>query len=181
MDRIHHPTAAALPPPIDTHETGGFPTAGNPATGTPATVLTAWTVHMLIEELRNVVLAAGLTPDKAATDQVAQALRGMFGGTGLATNPGYLRLANGLILQWVRNRSAPTDANGSASYTWVFPLAFPTAVLGYSYVPTNETVATNTGRAVARGPTLTQQIIHLGGGIPNEPSGIAVSGFVIGH
>jgi hypothetical protein len=80
MDRIHHPTVAGSAPAPDAHPTSGFPTAGNPLSGQPATVLTAWTVHMLIEELRGVVVAGGLVPDKTSTVQLLAALRALFAG-----------------------------------------------------------------------------------------------------
>lgn len=80
MDRIFHPTVAASPPAVDAHPSSGFPTAGNPLSGTPATVLTPWIVHQLIEELRGLVVAGGLVPDKASTVQVLAALRAMFAG-----------------------------------------------------------------------------------------------------
>lgn len=79
MDRIHHPSAVAMPPPVDSYATGGYPTEGNPAAGLEATVFTAYTGHALIEEVRNVILAAGLTPDKADLAQLNAALQIMFG------------------------------------------------------------------------------------------------------
>jgi len=74
MDRIHHPTAIATPPAVDAHATPGYPTEGNPLGSVPATIMTAYLGHSLIEEIRNVIVAAGLTPDKAALTQLRDAI-----------------------------------------------------------------------------------------------------------
>lgn len=79
MDRIHHPSAAASPPPVDAHATPGYPTEGDPLGGVEATVLTAWIGHSLIEEQRNVIVAAGMTPDKATLTQLRQAIAVLLG------------------------------------------------------------------------------------------------------
>lgn len=75
MDRIHHPSAIAMPPPSDTHGTAGYPTEGDPVGGIAATVLTAWSFHSVVEEIRNVVVDAGLTPDKDVLTQLRQSIR----------------------------------------------------------------------------------------------------------
>lgn len=80
MDRIHHATAAASPPSVDAFATAGYPTPGNPGSGTPATVLTAWVVHQLIEEMRAVIEATGITPDKSVVTQLRQSMRRLAGG-----------------------------------------------------------------------------------------------------
>lgn len=77
MDRIHHPSAIATPPTVDAHATPGYPTEGDPIGGIEATIFTAWTGHALIEEIRNVIVAAGITPDKSDLTQLAAAL-GLF-------------------------------------------------------------------------------------------------------
>lgn len=84
MDRIHHPSAIATPPDVDAHATPGYPTEGNPGGGIEATIMTAWIGHTLIEEQRNVLLAAGITPDKATLDQLTQAIRRLSGGVATA-------------------------------------------------------------------------------------------------
>lgn len=86
MDRIHHPSAIATPPSVDGHATPGYPTEGNPVGGQEATIFTAWTGHALIEEIRNVIVAAGMTPDKADLTQLNLALLNMF-GWGKLTGP----------------------------------------------------------------------------------------------
>lgn len=80
MDRIHHPSAIATPPPVDAHATPGYPTEGNPGGGIEATIMTAYIGHSIIEEVRNVIVAAGITPDKANLTQMLAALRALFGG-----------------------------------------------------------------------------------------------------
>lgn len=79
MDRIHHPSAIATPPSVDAHATPGYPTEGNPIGGIEATVMTAWIGHSLIEEQRAVIVAAGITPDKATLTQLRQAIAVLIG------------------------------------------------------------------------------------------------------
>ncbi len=86
MDRIHHPSAIATPPPVDAHATPGYPTDGNPGGGIEATIMTAYIGHSIIEEMRNVIVAAGVTPDKADLTQLNLALSSLF-GWGKLTGP----------------------------------------------------------------------------------------------
>jgi len=73
--RVFEAGAAVSPPSAPTSPSEGYPTNGNPATGTPATVPGEWWFHMLGEEIRAVIVAAGLTPDHADLDQLLSALR----------------------------------------------------------------------------------------------------------
>lgn len=84
MDRIHHPSAIATPPDVDAHATPGYPTEGNPGGGIEATVMTAWIGHSIIEEQRNAIVDAGITPDKATITQLRQAIRRLSGGVATA-------------------------------------------------------------------------------------------------
>ena len=123
MDRIHHPSAIATPPSVDGHATPGYPTEGNPVGGQEATIFTAWTGHALIEEIRNVIVAAGMTPDKGTLTQLRDALGVLFGGGGgVLTMNGWQRLPGGLIIQWGQ---ATTEPDGNIVVT--FPIAFPSA------------------------------------------------------
>ena len=67
-------TSASPPTPLGSPSVG-YPTAGNPGTGTPATKPGAYWYHQVGEELRNLILAAGLTPSDAALTQVSQAVQ----------------------------------------------------------------------------------------------------------
>ncbi len=74
MDRIHHPSAIATPPDVDAHATPGYPTEGNPGGGIEATIMTAWIGHSIIEEIRNVIVGAGMTPAKSTLSQLHEAV-----------------------------------------------------------------------------------------------------------
>ena len=67
--------ASASPPTPLVSPSVGYPTAGNPGTGTPATKPGPHWYHQIGEELRNLVLAAGLTPNDAVLTQVSQAVQ----------------------------------------------------------------------------------------------------------
>lgn len=68
--------ASASPPSPPASPSAGYPTNGNPGTGTPATVPGEYWFHQVGEELRAIIVAAGLTPDEANLDQVLQAMTG---------------------------------------------------------------------------------------------------------
>lgn len=74
MDRAFASGAAGSAPAAPAHPSIGFPTAGNPATSTPATKPGPYWYHMITEELRAVIVAAGLTPDHTKLDQLATAI-----------------------------------------------------------------------------------------------------------
>lgn len=70
------PTAPAANP--------GYPTNGNPSTGTPASEPGEWWFHMISEELRAVIVAAGIVPDHAVVNQLLQALEALYSPVGYA-------------------------------------------------------------------------------------------------
>lgn len=78
MFRFDNSTASASRPTFPSPGTEGFPTDGTPGV-TPATIVPAWWVHMLTEEMRNVVIASGISPVKNAVIQVVQSIRRMAG------------------------------------------------------------------------------------------------------
>lgn len=82
MDRAWKSGASATPPVHTDNTAGNYPTAGNPGTGVPATKPGPFWFHMITEELRAVLVAAGVTPDKSDTDQLLDALKaiGLLGG-----------------------------------------------------------------------------------------------------
>jgi len=73
--RIDTQTAATAPDAIPAAGTEGYWTAGDPATGKVPTQFTPAWYNMMQEELRNVVVAAGLTPSKTDWTQVAKAVQ----------------------------------------------------------------------------------------------------------
>ncbi len=61
----------------DTAPATGTPgefTNGNPSTSTPATVLPGYQMNALVQEIRNAIVAAGLTPSKSDNTQLAAAI-----------------------------------------------------------------------------------------------------------
>lgn len=117
MFRIDNTTSAAAAPAVPAADTEGFFTSGNPVSGIPATVIPDWWLNMIQEEIRAVVVAAGLTPSKTTLTQLRDGLAVLYGGGGSVAMPGWQKLPGGLIIQW-------GDAANAASV--VMPVAFPT-------------------------------------------------------
>lgn len=67
-------TVASLPTEEAQVNTPGYFTQGNPSTSTPATVVAAWFLNQVQEELLAVIVAAGITPSKTTYNQLLQAL-----------------------------------------------------------------------------------------------------------
>ena len=80
MDRVYESGAAAAPPSQPASPSTGYPTAGNPQTAVPATKPGPWWYHMVTEELRAVVAAAGITPSHTDVSQLATAIRRLIDG-----------------------------------------------------------------------------------------------------
>lgn len=128
MDRAFESGASASPPDAPSNPSIGYPTAGNPSVGIPATKPGRFWFHMITEELRALIVAAGLQPSQSDLSQVLQALPGA-----LASRPemarsllqnGHHSIPGGLMLRW---GSAVTNASWIAVFT--YPLAFPNAAL----------------------------------------------------
>lgn len=79
MDRAYASGAAGDAPTPPASPSIGYPTSGNPATATPATKPGEWWYHMITEEIRAVIVAAGLTPDHEDLDQLSQAIAALGG------------------------------------------------------------------------------------------------------
>jgi len=76
MDNRRFQSAASLTPPVaPASPSVGYPSNGNPSTGTPATGPGAFWFHKLGEELRSVIINAGLTPTDTDLTQLLQAIR----------------------------------------------------------------------------------------------------------
>lgn len=144
-NRKFQAAAIATPPAAEASPSTGYPTDGNPGSGVPATVPGAAWFHQIGEELRAVLVAAGITPSATDLTQLLAALRsaGVFQTPALGdrttkaatmacfsqefgstiASSGYQKLPSGLIIQWgSANSSASADAAVS------FPIAFPTSV-----------------------------------------------------
>ncbi|MFM0022202.1 hypothetical protein [Paraburkholderia azotifigens] len=80
MFRIDDATAAGSLPAPEAAGTEGYFTEGNPATNTPATKVRGSWLNMIQEELRAIVVAAGLTPSKTTYNQVLTAIQKLTQG-----------------------------------------------------------------------------------------------------
>lgn len=73
MDRVYQSNAIETPP-SSVASSGSYPTAGNKASGQLATVPGPYWFYSITEEIRNAIIAAGLTPDSSQVNQLATAL-----------------------------------------------------------------------------------------------------------
>lgn len=78
MDRAFSSGASGTPPSAPGSPSTGYATSGNPGTATPATKPGAWWYHMVTEELRKLIVDAGLTPDYTNTSQISQAVQALI-------------------------------------------------------------------------------------------------------
>jgi len=88
MDRLIAPNSVPLAQ-ADTAPATGTPqyaTDGNPATNVPATQWPAYAFNTLQDEIYNVIIAAGLTPNRNAWNQLLTAIQSMLQGS--TTNVG---------------------------------------------------------------------------------------------
>lgn len=132
MDRAFASGSSGTPPSAPGSPSIGYPTAGNPGGGTPATKPGPYWYHMITEELRAIISAAGLTPAQGTIDQVLQALPNALASRpemakSLAQN-GYQKLPGGLIVQWGVTANCTTGTDMFQT----LPLTFPNA--GYAVI-----------------------------------------------
>ncbi len=121
MDRTFESGAAGSPPSVPASPSSGYPTAGNPQAAVAATKPGPWWYHMMTEELRAVIVAAGLTPDHTDVTQLSQAIQALFianqkavvinGATFEAS------VSNGEVVRWdaANNRFDEAIADGTAN------------------------------------------------------------------
>lgn len=123
MYRIDLPTASpTLPVPAALGSPGYF-TDGDVVAGVPATILPADFMNMIMMELYNVVIAAGIAPSKSTYTQ----LRDAIGMAGSAAPSGWVKLPFGLILQW-GTVAIPVNGTSTSGVTATFPVGFTSAV-----------------------------------------------------
>ena len=77
MDRVFESGASASPPAAPASPSNGYASAGNPGSATPATKPGPYWYHMMTEEVRGVLVAAGLTPDHTDLTQLAAAVQAL--------------------------------------------------------------------------------------------------------
>lgn len=164
--------------------TPGFGTDGNPEGGQEASIFGAAEFNMIQETIARFIEDAGLTLDGANLSQLTSALAalmpGMYPAGRSLTNPGQFQLSGGLIVQWCNNITAASNSAGEGTVIWTFPSVFSSQILGASFCATNLTVLTNTQRAVLGSLSLANAVIYCGGGVPSQPSGVGISGIIIG-
>lgn len=130
MDRAHLSGTAGTPPSAPVSPSIGYPTDGSPLGPVPATEPGAWWFHMMTEEVRKVIVDAGLTPDHEDLSQLSLAVQTLaaamassaattgeisaFSAVDKFIRPdrlesafaksiaanGYVKLPGGLIVQW---------------------------------------------------------------------------------
>ena len=121
MDRTYESGAAGSPPSAPASPSSGYPTAGNPQTATPSTKPGPWWYHMMTEELRAVIVAAGLTPDHEDVTQLAQAIQALFVANQKAVVINSVTfeasVADGEVVRWdsANNRFDEAVADGTAN------------------------------------------------------------------
>lgn len=153
MFRIDDPSASTTLPAPEAAGIEGFFTEGNPATGVPATLERASWFNMVQEELRAVVVAAGLAPSKTTYNQVLTAIQALIAPTGISqfasskAGSGYQKLPSGLILQW-GSFNVNDTANTATAYSCNFPTAFPTAC-AHVFLTVTNTIGTGSQPVVA--------------------------------
>jgi len=79
MFRIDDPTGVAVLPAPEAAGSERFFFDGDPVNNLPASIVRASFLNMVQEELRNVVLAGGLTPSKTTYNQVLTAIKKLVG------------------------------------------------------------------------------------------------------
>lgn len=72
--------ASATPPAAPASPSAGYPTNGNPTLAIPATLPGDYWFYQIGEEIRNVIVGAGLTPSAADLSQLTTAIRRMIDG-----------------------------------------------------------------------------------------------------
>lgn len=115
MDRVFESGAAGLAPAAPASPSSGFPTGGNPSGGVPATKPGPYWFHMVTEELRAVIVAAGLTPDHLALNQLALAISTLVASAGVSAYNGTQ------VLPATDVRKTVLFSGGTANATFTLP------------------------------------------------------------
>ena len=117
-----------------------YATDGNPATNTPATVWPSYWLNGLMRELLAIMVAGGVTPNKAVYNSLLTSLQALFAPGGNLAASGYINLPKiGALtpkLNWATYTLTPGSSTncpagslwGTVAVTW--NSAFPTAALG---------------------------------------------------
>lgn len=165
MDSVFLSSVSGTPPAAPAVPLVGFPRAGNAMTGEKATRPGPYWYHMITQELRNLVVAAGLTPDAGSLNQVLLALQAMFAANGRPghayTDNDWAPLGGGLILQWGKG----TYANAA---TITLPTAYPNSHIGTFAAIDGQFAGANIELSAVSDMTLTSFKIY---GVTNPQTG----------
>lgn len=123
--------AVATPPAVPATPSTGYPTSGSATI--PPTVPGDYWFHQIGEELRSVIIAAGLTPSNTNLGQLLASLTSGFGLAKSHAANGFQTLPGGLILQWGSFSVADLPASPLGT-NFSFPVSFTTSV--YAMVST---------------------------------------------
>ncbi len=194
--------AAASAPAAPASPSSGYPTNGNPSTGTPATLPGAYWFHQIGEEIRNVIAAAGLTPNNTTLNQLSTAITDLIASSAVsfasaaeaqaqtintkaitplrlsdAFKSGNQSLAAGGYQKLpggliVQWMQAVESADSSSSIN--FPIAFPNAVLAILGNPIS-TAASMPAGLVVHSYTTSSLIFHYGDSFGNGTNGFVVA------
>jgi hypothetical protein len=143
MDHYFESNGVLSAPVTPTATDGAYPTDGDLVSGIPASTPGAWWFHMLSEEVRNVIIGAGLTPDFKSTNQLYSAIQSM----GLTSDQ--VRV----LIEQYSNQSVTLSGANDAFTGALIPAITSNAKLG-------EPVVVKFPSAVIGGAT-----INLGGGV----------------
>ena len=178
MDHVFESGASGTPPSAPASPSTGYATAGNPGGGVPATKPGPWWYHMVTEELRAVIVAAGLTPDHTSVVQLLAALRSagvfqtpaQFDNTTKAATTEFVQRALGSYAT-ARTVAAATTltATDIGSFIWLGGTGgFTTTLPLLTDVPLGasvEFVSTQAGNVVSRQGT---DVIYINAGTVNS-------------
>lgn len=125
MDRVFESGAVGSPPSAPASPSTGYTTAGNPSTATPATKPGPYWFHQITEELRAVIVGAGLTPSHTNLEQLKEAINTLINaGKGLGSSGIVLLNATTTLTNAAHvGKTVLFDGTASGAFTVTLPLA----------------------------------------------------------
>ena len=115
--RLYKAGAVQSIPSMASLVSAGYPTGGDPVRGIAATKPgDAW-YYGIGEEIRNVILAAGLTPSNNVLDQLAQAIEIIAGKHGFATGDVKPLISNTISDGWLLANGAVISRSANSKLT----------------------------------------------------------------
>ena len=115
--RLYQAGAVQSIPSMASLVSAGFPTGGDPVRGIAATKPGAEWFYGIGEEIRNVILAAGLTPSNNVLDQLAQAIEIIAGKHGFATGDVKPLISNTISDGWLLANGAVISRSANSKLT----------------------------------------------------------------